>query len=299
MNTSSKLISCAQHFAGRIATRKEIITWVTNEFKGTNPGGIIPSDYCYNIINQGTPFTTHIFEFLGKDRYRCLGKDFPYSGNITWKGKVVGNWSNGQYTLQDEYLKVLNRPSITRARPLPAKQSIKIPTNSVALAGEYAVLSQLMLRGFDAGLTLGNTKSIDILAFHPGTGRRYEIEVKTNLVTLKQDAIPKSKLFGSYITDWQMDAKHEGISSPTLFYCFVHIRRERIDSTDYKYRFFIVPSKIVAKYVKEEHALWLKTNPDNKDTTRRLFKIGVPGETKVEIETAQAATYEDNWGFKD
>ena len=47
----------------------------------------------------------------------------------------------------------------------------RIPPNSVALAGEFAVLSQLTLRGYDASMTLGHTKNIDILVRHPDTGR--------------------------------------------------------------------------------------------------------------------------------
>ena len=36
-------------------------------------------------------------------------------------------------------------------------------SNRTALAGEFAVLSQLALCGYDANMTLGNTKSVDIL----------------------------------------------------------------------------------------------------------------------------------------
>jgi len=42
---------------------------------------------------------------------------------------------------------------------------IKIPNNSVSLAGEFAVLSQLALRGYDANMTLGHTKGVDIFKF--------------------------------------------------------------------------------------------------------------------------------------
>ena len=38
-----------------------------------------------------------------------------------------------------------------------------ISRSQISLAGEFAVLSQLSLRGFDANLTLGNTKNVDIL----------------------------------------------------------------------------------------------------------------------------------------
>jgi hypothetical protein len=49
----------------------------------------------------------------------------------------------------------------------------RIPKNSVALAGEFAALSQLAIRGYNASMTLGNTKNIDILVFDPVTKKAY------------------------------------------------------------------------------------------------------------------------------
>ena len=56
-----------------------------------------------------------------------------------------------------------------------------INSNSVSIAGEFAVLSQLALQGYDANMTLGHTKCVDILVSNPETGKLYQIEVKTNL----------------------------------------------------------------------------------------------------------------------
>ena len=56
----------------------------------------------------------------------------------------------------------------------------KISKNQIALAGEFAVLSQLSLHGFDANLTLGNTKGVDILVSNPETGSMKRLEVKTH-----------------------------------------------------------------------------------------------------------------------
>ncbi len=100
-----------------------------------------------------------------------------------------------------------------------------INTNSVSLAGEFAVLSQLALRGFDANLTLGRTKSVDILDSDPKTGKMYQLEVKTNYTNTRRKPVA-SKIFGKYISDWIMSKKHEDIISPTLFYCFVNISKD-------------------------------------------------------------------------
>ena len=50
--------------------------------------------------------------------------------------------------------------------------------NSVSLAGEFAVLSQLALREYDANMTLGRTKSVDILLSDPANLKMYKLEVK-------------------------------------------------------------------------------------------------------------------------
>lgn len=68
----------------------------------------------------------------------------------------------------------------------------KISKNSVSLAGEFAVLSQLVLRGYDANLTLGRTKNVDILVSNPEANRLYKLEVKTSY-SMKPT---EEKLFG-------------------------------------------------------------------------------------------------------
>jgi len=171
----------------------------------------------------------------------------------------------------------------------------RIPPNSVGLAGEFAVLSQLTLRGYDAGMTLGHTKNIDILVLDPRRGGRYEVEVKTNLETRTRDS--DSRLFGKFVTDWQMNAKQEGIVDPNLFYCFVHINGSRTDLSKYAFRFFIVPSTVVAKYLREEHQLWLKDNPAHRTSDRRLFRIGLPNDRPIAVPAPLASVYEDNWEF--
>ncbi len=95
-------------------------------------------------------------------------------------------------------------------------------SNSVALAGEFAVLSQLALRGYDANLTLGHTKNVDILVSHPMTGKMFKLEVKTNHKNNKSSK-SSSKLFGNFVSAWMMNEKHESIKDPNLYYCFVNI----------------------------------------------------------------------------
>jgi|SRR3989338_1446593 len=170
----------------------------------------------------------------------------------------------------------------------------RISPNSVALAGEFAALSRLALWGYDANMTLGHTKSVDILASDPRTNKFYQLEVKTNLDSRKKDKDTESQLFGRIVSAWIMNRKHESIVRPNLWYCFVMIGLETKVA-----RFFLVPSKVVAEYVRAQHQLWLKEeNKTRKDTLMRNFWIGRKGET-YKIPTPTAEQYEDNWEFRE
>jgi|SRR6516162_1623794 hypothetical protein len=170
----------------------------------------------------------------------------------------------------------------------------KVNSNSVSLAGEFAVLSQLALRNYDANMTLGRTKSVDILVSNPANGKMYKLEVKTNYRNTRNQ-LSMSKVHGKTLSGWMMNKKHENIIAPDLFYCFVNISK----STN-EFRFYVVPSKVVAKYVKEEHALWLKVKAEEgkqvKDVDMRIFRIGSKSEA-YPISTATAEQYENNWQF--
>jgi hypothetical protein len=163
----------------------------------------------------------------------------------------------------------------------------KITSNSVSLAGEFAVLSQLALRGYDANMTLGYTKHVDILVSNPKTGKMYQLEVKTNFRNSRNQP-SYSEFWGHSVSGWIMQKKHENIKDPNLFYCFVNISK-----TTSLFKFYIIPSRIVADCVKRSHALWLKDNKKHKDTNMRLLRIGVKGE-KYRIPTPTAERYENN-----
>ena len=166
----------------------------------------------------------------------------------------------------------------------------KIDKNSVALAGEFAVLSQLVLRGYNANMTLGNTKSIDILVSDSRKDRMFKLEVKTSFGSKPS----RSKLFG-YTLSWMMTEKHESIFDKNLYYCFVNIEKQ----TNI-FRFFIVPSVVVAEYVKIQHRLWLNRNPNLSDKDKKIpmrqFRIGLEDED-YQISTSLAKDFENKWEF--
>lgn len=86
-------------FKGRedqIFRRQEIIKMVLEKYPSTNKLSVIPSDYCYNITNNGIKFHFHLFEWQSKGVYKCLGENFNYEGLIYWKGLKYGKWKNGK-----------------------------------------------------------------------------------------------------------------------------------------------------------------------------------------------------------
>jgi hypothetical protein len=164
---------------------------------------------------------------------------------------------------------------------------MRISSNSLSLAGEYLVLSQLALRGYVATLTLGNTKSVDILLSNENTGKLFKVEVKTT-----STGSTRLKAFGTNI-EWKMGEKHENIIDPNLFYCFVQIE----DLNFEKIRFFIIPSSDVAKFVKEDEEYY-HSYPHKKPvkhTPMRIFRIRLSDESRG----LDPRVYENKWDYFD
>jgi hypothetical protein len=115
-----------------------------------------------------------------------------------------------------------------------------ITATNVSLAGEYAVLSQLFLRGFIANVTLGNAKGVDILVFNPVTRKMIRIEVKTR--NSGKNKPYEKREFGRVEGEWQVSESSESLTDENLFYCFVNASNET-----HSFEFYIVPSSVVAE----------------------------------------------------
>ena len=120
-----------------------------------------------------------------------------------------------------------------------------------------------------------------------------KLEVKTNFRS-SRSAGGNSRLFGKFLSAWIMNEKHEEMRDPTLFYCFVNI------GEDTKlFRYFIVPSNIVADYVSRQHQLWLKDkDTHSRENAMRTFRIGLANEM-YPIPTPTADEYEGKWSILD
>ena len=141
--------------------------------------------------------------------------------------------------------------------------------NLIGAAGEHLVLSRLLQRGLLASPAPRGTRKADILVNPLDGGRPVLIQVKTRSWSGARKA-------------WQMGAKHEEIADKDLFYCFVDMGKIHPDV-------YVVPSKLVAKIVKDTHTKWLETpgkkgqqhNDNNlriiSDPPRIPLKINPPG----------------------
>ncbi len=131
-----------------------------------------------------------------------------------------------------------------------------LPFTLVGVAGEYFVAAELSRRGYVASITLRNTRGIDILVTNPDASRSAGVQVKTNSGKKK---------------DWMLNEKAEKYFSDTLFYIFVNLNGHS-QPPDYH----IVPSKVVANYIKKSHRKWLarpnRAGKPHKDTPMRHFK---------------------------
>lgn len=161
----------------------------------------------------------------------------------------------------------------------------KISKNQIALAGEFAVLSQLAMHGFDANLTLGNTKSVDILVSYPATGsmRRLEVKTTSNLRTYE------NKVCGKVEGQWRMGEKHESITDKNLYYCFVGMTNHNSS-----FKFYVVPNRVVANFVTRSHQYWLDSKSTRRDNPMRLFQIG-KSKKENSVQLPLASKYENNW----
>jgi hypothetical protein len=123
------------------------------------------------------------------------------------------------------------------------QRRLKLSGIQVGITGEYLVAAELSRRGYVATLTLRNTRGIDILASNSDATRSVGIQVKT-----AQGVRP----------DWMMNKKAEADLAENLLYVFVCIAPEGSAT------FYVVPRKVVAKYVRESHAEWLKKRQGGK-----------------------------------
>ena len=132
----------------------------------------------------------------------------------------------------------------------------KISSMLAGVSGEYFVAAELSRRGYICSVTLKNTKGIDILVCNEDAKKTLGIQVKTNQVNK---------------SEWVLSEKNEKLIDLNICYVFVNLR-EGGELPE----FYIVPSKIVASYISNDHKNWLSKKgskgQDRKDSNLRKFR---------------------------
>jgi len=112
MNIFDKVYATFEkHKIGEELSRADIIDLVNTHY-GVPKGSIIPSDYCYNLVNKDklynpTLLKFNIFEYTDDKKYIYVGKEYNYAGpifqKIDSKYQQVGKWIDGIRTLEIEF----------------------------------------------------------------------------------------------------------------------------------------------------------------------------------------------------
>jgi len=136
-----------------------------------------------------------------------------------------------------------------------SKNNNKLDSGLTGVAGEYLVAGELSKRGYVASITLRNTKGVDIVVTNKDASKSVGIQVKAS---------------AGNRNSWILNKKGEDYYSDTLFYVFVNLKE-----LDQRPDFFVVPSKVVADFIKYSHSQWLKTpsrkGDPHRDTAMRQF----------------------------
>ena len=113
-------------------------------------------------------------------------------------------------------------------------------TSLTGAAGEHFVMSELLRRGMIAALAPAGVPNCDIVVTNELGDRLCAVQVKTR----------RGK---GADRGWHMSKKHEALTSPTLFYCFVDFAI----GTNQSPFTYVVPASAVAQVLAESNQAWL------------------------------------------
>lgn len=115
----------------------------------------------------------------------------------------------------------------------------KIDSVIIGNAGEHYIMCQLLRRGWVAALAPTGVPNMDIIVTDKDSRKLCSISVKT-----------RRDIGGD--KGWHMGAKHERISAPDLFYCFIDFGKGPTDAA----RCYVVPSNVVSEVIAVSHKAW-------------------------------------------
>lgn len=88
-----------------IMSKDKIRELIAQKYDDINPGSCQLTDYCYNMYNSGLKNFDKdcLLQVISKSRYRLLGSDYPYTGEVYHKPQkdgvkhLEGKWVRGKY----------------------------------------------------------------------------------------------------------------------------------------------------------------------------------------------------------
>lgn len=130
----------------------------------------------------------------------------------------------------------------------------KLTPGQVGIAGEYAVLSELITNGFAAGRTDGNSKDIDILCSYVQTGKTTNIQVKTlspdTNDSRKSYQRLKFRVASRKKKGYTLEEKIDAILNKRIYYIFCALKNPDFSGRE-KDRFFVATPEEVAAQIRE------------------------------------------------
>ena len=81
---------------------------LVEELGGYKADSVLPSDYCYNLVNRAAFSCLHcILVRIAHGRYKYVGPNYAYTGPVLWKPRggqehSVGQWQAGVCTLTND-----------------------------------------------------------------------------------------------------------------------------------------------------------------------------------------------------
>lgn len=177
----------------------------------------------------------------------------------------------------------------------------------LGIAGEHFAVGRLALAGLDAAIVGGNTKDYDLLVGNPRTKRYFQVQVKatkekTGGVRLGTQA---RRLFGSFYC-WPMFKENHGVLHKNLRYLLVMFPKDENKPV----RYFVIPDKVIARYVQEEHQAWKEEKRSKgsvegekgfRPSTQRMVRIyrkpPIKGNAHPKVPPIPSRRYENAWHF--
>lgn len=143
-------------------------------------------------------------------------------------------------------------------------------------------MSQLLRRDFIAALAPVGVPNCDIVVTDEIGDKLCAIQVKTRNNAGSDGG-------------WHMGKKHEFLTSPTLFYCFVDFAHGK-DTPPFTY---VVPAAVVAKALAESHRAWLaqpgQRGQQRNDSDMRRFRPGYDHLKMGKYETGWLEPFREAW----